>query len=111
MSELQAYYDAFRTGYWATENEGECPCHGSGWALSEVDTWHKCPVHFRGQLSPEASDGLPFEALEEAYLLSRSEWAVQRGLASFTHEEAARRAPATVPAPAVPVSDDDEIPF
>lgn len=110
MSELQAYYDTFRTGYWATENEGECLCHGRGWALSDVDTWHKCPVHFRGQLGPEAADGdMSIEEYMEADLLSRSEWAVTRGLASFTREEAARRAPATTPAPA-PV-DDDEIPF
>jgi hypothetical protein len=53
MSELQAYYDNFRAGYWARQDANECRCHGGGWALSEVDTWHKCPVHFHGQTHPE----------------------------------------------------------
>lgn len=46
MSEHTQYYEAFRTNYWATTDAATCRCHGSGWALSEVDTWHKCPVHF-----------------------------------------------------------------
>lgn len=53
MSELQSYYDAFSTGYWATPDASECECGGGGWALSDVDTWHKCPCHFWGQPHPE----------------------------------------------------------
>lgn len=53
MSELQAYYDAFRTGYWAHPDEGRCPCHGGGWVCSEVDTWHQCPIHYTSQPHPE----------------------------------------------------------
>ena len=52
-SEQAAYYSNFCAGYWAAENAAQCPCHGNGWALSEVDTWHKCPVHFKGQPHPE----------------------------------------------------------
>lgn len=50
---LQAYYDMFNSGCWATSNASDCPCHGHGWALSDVDTWHQCPVHFNGQRHPE----------------------------------------------------------
>ena len=53
MSELNSYYEAFRTGYWADPEEAHCPCHGSGWALSQVDTWHECPRHYQGQRHPE----------------------------------------------------------
>ncbi len=54
MSEYQSYYASFSTGYWATDDEAECPCRGSGWALSEVDSWHQCPKHFHNQPHPEA---------------------------------------------------------
>ncbi len=57
MSELQAYYDAFRTGYWADSDPERCRCHGSGWACSEVDTWHQCPIHYTGQPHPEDEFG------------------------------------------------------
>jgi hypothetical protein len=50
---LQQYYDDFRQGYWATEDPATCLCRGHGWALSDLDTWHQCPVHYRGQLHPE----------------------------------------------------------
>lgn len=53
MSEFQQYYDGFCQGRWARESTSECPCGGSGWALSEVDTWHKCPCHWAGQPHPE----------------------------------------------------------
>lgn len=56
MSELQAYYEAFCTGYWANPDEDRCQCRGSGWALSEVDTWHACPAHYKGQPHPEDYD-------------------------------------------------------
>jgi len=53
MSELQTYYDNFRTGYWAHPDADRCPCRGRGWALSEVDTWHTCPIHYNGQPGPD----------------------------------------------------------
>lgn len=65
-SEHDQYLASFQTGYWATEDEASCPCHGSGWALSEVDTWHECPVHFQGQTHPEAEEGLPSQEEVEA---------------------------------------------
>jgi len=30
-----------------------CPCRGGGWRLSDWDSWHKCPIHHRGQSHPE----------------------------------------------------------
>ena len=56
MSELQAYYEMFRTGCWAEADADRCPCHGNGWALSDVDTWHECPIHYNGQMHPECYD-------------------------------------------------------
>lgn len=61
MSELQSYYDAFRTAYWATPDPSECECGGCGWALSDVDTWHKCPCHNWGQPHPEDEDETAYE--------------------------------------------------
>jgi hypothetical protein len=50
---LQQYYDQFRQAHWADADASVCACHGSGYALSDVDTWHQCPVHFAGQTHPE----------------------------------------------------------
>lgn len=54
---LQDYYNEFKMGYWAEEDPQHCLCHGNGWALSDVDTWHECPIHYKGQLNPENYDG------------------------------------------------------
>lgn len=55
MSELQHYFETFSAR--CAVGEGltpeECACHGSGWLLSQVDTWHKCPDHFKSQPYPE----------------------------------------------------------
>ena len=58
---LQAYYDAFCQGYWATDDPVHCPCRGNGWAASDVDTWHTCPIHYQGQAHPEdyTEEGAP----------------------------------------------------
>lgn len=53
MSELQHYYDMCRQGAFARNDADECGCRGHGWFLSEVDTWHECPVHYAGQRHPE----------------------------------------------------------
>lgn len=77
---LQAYYDEFRCGYWAEPDPTRCLCHGSGWALSDVDTWHECPVHFRGQLHPEDGvfEGGSDEDVEAAETASRAAWENRR---------------------------------
>jgi hypothetical protein len=57
MSDLQNYYDNFcRPAVWACEDADKCGCRGSGWFLSELDTWHECPVHYRGQPNSESSE-------------------------------------------------------
>ncbi len=54
MSELQHYYDNFRAGSFQRTDPAQCGCRGTGYALSEVDTWHKCPIHYTpGQRHPE----------------------------------------------------------
>jgi len=51
---LQAYYQDFCRGFWADPDARECACRGSGYALSDVDTWHKCRYHHvSGQPHPE----------------------------------------------------------
>ncbi len=79
MSELQHYYENFCSGWWAMDKEDECPCRGSGWAVSEVDTVHQCPKHFKGQLHPDAYDNdMSLEELQEAEKASQEEWASRR---------------------------------
>ena len=54
-SELSLYYHNFAARLCAGEGltPEECRCNGGGWILSEVDTWHKCPDHHKGQPHPE----------------------------------------------------------
>jgi len=67
---LQAYYDDFRSAPWAHEDPSLCGCRGSGWALSDVDTWHECPIHYRkGQGHPE--DDYPEDEVEPLAALDR----------------------------------------
>ena len=43
---LQSYYDNFaNTSRWQDNDPEQCGCGGSGWWLSELDTWHRCGTH------------------------------------------------------------------
>ena len=53
---LQALYNEAQSGLWAHFNPFECGCKGSGWHLSQVDTWHKCRIHNPKAPHPEAYD-------------------------------------------------------
>ena len=66
MSEQSNYYENYcLAGAFAREDADECGCRGSGWFLSEVDTWHECPAHHvAGQRHPDDED--VFEGPAEA---------------------------------------------
>jgi hypothetical protein len=86
MDEYSLYWSAFRAAIWRDEDPAKCGCRGTGYALSEVDTWHECPIHWReGQRHPldEDDDNVDSET-------ARCE---------------------TPPAPIVPANDDADIPF
>ena len=40
-------------GVWAHPEAEHCGCRGSGWWASELDTFHECRFHQRGQPHPE----------------------------------------------------------
>lgn len=67
MSELQNYYDNYaRANVWADSDPERCGCHGSGWFLSDLDTFHRCPVHYTGQPHPE--EDTPNEPCSEQHV-------------------------------------------
>lgn len=43
-----------RTAKWAEINPAACLCKGSGWVLSDADTWHNCVLHGAGVPHPES---------------------------------------------------------
>ena len=46
VSEYNTYYTEFIcSSRWQDRDPERCGCGGSGWWLSELDTWHRCPVH------------------------------------------------------------------
>ena len=54
---LQSYYDNFaNAGGWQHGDAEQCGCGGSGWWLSEVDTWHRCGVHGTEENSTHPED-------------------------------------------------------
>lgn len=55
MSEYETYYrEVACSSTWAHPDADHCGCRGSGWWLSELDTWHDCPFHYeKGQPHPE----------------------------------------------------------
>lgn len=42
---------------WNEINPSRCPCRGSGWLLSDFDTWHRCTAHGADVPHPEDDDG------------------------------------------------------
>ena len=76
---LQAEYEYLCTGSWAAEDSEECPCHGHGWLLSDLDTTHKCPIHFKGQLHGDEienliENGATEEAIEKIQEKAFKDW-------------------------------------
>jgi hypothetical protein len=64
--ELSLYYEGCQRGMFANEDAAQCGCGGHGWFLSQVDTWHTCPVHFANQPHPEDDDESSDESLIKA---------------------------------------------
>jgi len=50
---MQNEFNYMQSGMWAERNPLICPCKGTGWTLSDLDTWHECPVHKHGRPHPE----------------------------------------------------------
>jgi len=51
---IEAYVNNYiRPGAWAHPDTKECGCRGRGWWLSELDSWHECRYHHRGQPHPD----------------------------------------------------------
>ena len=49
-------YRELQSGRWALVNPSTCPCRGHGWLLSDLDTFHRCPMHGSGVPHPESDD-------------------------------------------------------
>ena len=56
MSEQEVYFEDCQRGMFADHDASQCGCAGAGWFLSQLDTWHQCPVHYAGQPSPESNE-------------------------------------------------------
>jgi len=64
----------------------DCPCKGTGYVLTDYDTWEKCSVHHFGQAKPEGRDltempdGRPIpplhvqRAAEEGFTFLSDQW-------------------------------------
>ena len=95
-------YRELESGMWASVLPSDCPCRGQGWLLSDLDTWHRCPVHGRGVPHPEDERENGFDM--EAHLLAmrREAWATLRTRSGLVEREF--RARAVRVAGAVPAS-------
>lgn len=52
---LEQMYRELESGVWACDNPALCLCNGQGWFLSDLDTYHRCPVHGVGVPHPESA--------------------------------------------------------
>lgn len=67
-SEYSQYYNAFSTRLLSGEgiSPDECACGGCGWILSQVDTWHKCPDHWKPEFKHPDDDSGCYDVTEDA---------------------------------------------
>jgi len=77
QNEHQLYHAGYSQAYWADEDPKKCGCRGSGWSLSNIDTWHSCPIHNTGQKHP-------YE--QEAEAAAESWWEDEKKKDVFTTE-------------------------
>jgi hypothetical protein len=62
-SERQIYFTEYaNAGAWRRQDPEHCGCRGSGWFLSDLDTWHKCGEHAPDAEHPEAAEFRAYEA-------------------------------------------------
>lgn len=62
-NEYEAHYRNCEAGYFAHPDASQCGCRGSGYYLSQLDTWHECPYHHvAGQAHPEDPGPEEYEA-------------------------------------------------
>jgi hypothetical protein len=79
MNELQHVFQELQSGKWAEVNPDRCPCRGGGWLCSDLDTWHKCPIHGADVPHPEDLEGaLVFRATEHKIRMYRKAYALFR---------------------------------
>lgn len=64
---------------WNEINPDRCPCHGSGWLVSDFDTIHRCQTHGQGVPSPE-DDAEGFDGEAHRLELYRRAYRTFRGL-------------------------------
>jgi hypothetical protein len=70
------YYNVARSpSRWGHPEAAECGCRGTGWFVSEVDTVHKCGLHWEGEPCPHDEIFLPYLDGESrlAYRAARAE--------------------------------------
>lgn len=65
MSMYEDYYRDFCAALWRDEDPARCGCRGRGWVLSDLDTWHQCPIHGKGARHPEDDHGDEVEEGDE----------------------------------------------
>ena len=49
-----SYIARYGCSSWGDNPKNDC----SGWILTDFDTYHKCPIHFDGQMSPFEYEGI-----------------------------------------------------
>ncbi len=74
MNQMEHDYAQLQTGAWALNSPRLCPCRGGGWFLSDLDTYHCCPIHGAGAPNPEY-DGERYDGEDYG---DYADWALQR---------------------------------
>lgn len=70
---LDTIFRELESGIWAEHNPSSCPCSGRGWLGSDLDTWHRCPLHGQGVPHPEDEEVFHNEVLH-LLTIRRAAW-------------------------------------
>lgn len=108
---LQAEYNEFCQGYWADPDPKQCRCRGSGYALSDLDTWHQCPYHWTKQTRHPEEDWGDEPNPDQSLVVDTNPQEKPKMPEDITEQDMidAEFKPASPP-PAEPLNDED-IPF
>ncbi len=66
MEERYSYAEAFEM-FAFDPDVSKCLCKGSGWALSDRDSWHRCPEHWTKESRHPEDEGPDFPQCTECW--------------------------------------------
>lgn len=72
------FYSFLKHGQWADPNPSVCPCHGTGWFLSDFDVEFQCPQHGQNVPNFYLEDDVEFDLSSHVLKMYRQAFRIFR---------------------------------